>query len=150
MLVTAVLRGLTNAKARASHEWRLAWLIVIGCIPAAVVGVLFEDLIEATFRQPALIALLLIVFGLILLVADMVGKRERALEQVTLADALVIGCAQVLALMPGRLALRHHDDGRAVSRPGPRRRPRGSRSCSRRRSRWRRRSTSCASWSRSR
>ena len=101
VLATAVVRGLTNAKARASHEWRLAWLIVVGCIPAAVVGILFEDLIEATFRQPALIAVLLIAFGLVLLVADLVGKRARALEQVTLVDSLVIGCAQVLALAPG-------------------------------------------------
>jgi undecaprenyl-diphosphatase len=101
VLATAVVRGLTDEKARASHQWRLAWLIVIGCIPAGIVGVLFEDAIEATFRQPALIALLLIAFGLLLLVADRVGKRERALEQITLADALVIGCAQVLALAPG-------------------------------------------------
>ena len=101
VLATAAVRGLTDAKARASHEWRLAWLIVVGCIPAAVVGILFEDLIEATFRQPALIAVLLIAFGLVLLVADMVGKRARSLEQVTLVDSLVIGCAQVLALAPG-------------------------------------------------
>ena len=101
VLARAVMRGCVDGKARASHEWRLAWLIVIGCIPAAVVGVLFEDVIEATFRQPALIALLLIAFGLVLLVADRVGKRERALEQVTLIDALAIGCAQVLALAPG-------------------------------------------------
>jgi undecaprenyl-diphosphatase len=101
VLASAVVRGLSDAKARASHEWRLAWFIVLGCIPAAVVGVLFEDVIEATFRQPALIAVLLMAFGLLLLVADRVGKRERALEQITLADALVIGCAQVLALAPG-------------------------------------------------
>ena len=101
VLASAVVRGLADAKVRAGHEWRLAWLIVIGCIPAAIVGVLFEDVIEATFRQPALIALLLIAFGLLLLVADIVGKRERALEQITLVDALVVGCAQVLALAPG-------------------------------------------------
>lgn len=101
VLATAVIRGLVDARARASHQWRLAWLIAIGCIPAAIVGMVFEDLIEATFRQPALIAVLLIAFGLVLLVADVVGKRERSLEQVTLTDALVIGCAQVLALAPG-------------------------------------------------
>jgi undecaprenyl-diphosphatase len=100
-LARAVVRGLVDGKARASPEWRLAWQIVIGCIPAAVVGVLFEDLIEATFRQPALVAVLMIAFGLLLLVADLTGRHERALKQVTLADALVIGCAQVLALAPG-------------------------------------------------
>ena len=100
-LGTAVLTGLVNAKARASDEWRLAWLIVIGCIPAAVVGVLFEDAIEAMLRQPALIALLLMAFGLVLLMAEKVGAKSRALREVTLADALVIGFAQILALAPG-------------------------------------------------
>ena len=101
LLARAVLTGLVDAKARATREWCLAWLIAIGCVPAAIVGVLFEDLIEATLRQPALIALLLIVFGLVLLAADMLGRRARTLDQVTLTDALVIGCAQVLALAPG-------------------------------------------------
>jgi undecaprenyl-diphosphatase len=100
-LASAVARGFVDVKSRASTEWRLAWLILLGCIPAGVVGVLFEDVIEARLRQPALIAMLLIAFGLILLVADMVGKRARSLEQVTLIDALTIGFAQVLALAPG-------------------------------------------------
>jgi undecaprenyl-diphosphatase len=97
----AVLHGVVDAQARASTEWRLAWLIVLGCLPAAVVGVLFEDVIEAMLRQPALIALLLMVFGLVLLAAERVGRKSRVLHQVTLTDALVIGFAQVLALAPG-------------------------------------------------
>jgi undecaprenyl-diphosphatase len=100
-LARAVLRGLTDAKARASTEWRLAWYIVLGCLPAAIVGVLFEDAIEATFRQPILIASLLIVFGLVLLAADRMGARSRELGRITMTDAIVIGLAQVLALMPG-------------------------------------------------
>jgi undecaprenyl-diphosphatase len=100
-LVRAVLLGLAVPAARRLPEWNLAWLIVIGCVPAAVVGVLFEDVIETAFRQPALIAVLLIVFGLILLAADRLGRQNRSLSCISLADALVIGCAQVLALMPG-------------------------------------------------
>jgi undecaprenyl-diphosphatase len=101
VLATAVLAGLTDPKARQSDEWRLAWLIVVGCIPAGIVGVLFEDTIEATVRQPALIASLLIVFGLVLLAADRLGKRDRPLAEINLTDALAIGFAQVLALAPG-------------------------------------------------
>jgi undecaprenyl-diphosphatase len=97
----AVLNGLGDAKARASHEWRLAWCIVIGCVPAGVVGVLFEDAIEANTRQPALIAILLIVFGLVMLAADRLGRKDRDLGQLGLADALTIGAAQALALAPG-------------------------------------------------
>ncbi|MCC7370107.1 MAG: undecaprenyl-diphosphatase UppP [Chloroflexi bacterium] len=100
-LAQAVLSGLTSAQARASHEWRLAWLIVLGCIPAGVVGVLFEDKIEELLRSPLQIAVLLIVFGLIMLAADRLGSQQRRLNQITLADALTIGFAQVLALMPG-------------------------------------------------
>jgi len=100
-LVRAVLAGLVRPDARKSDHWRLAWLIVIGCIPAGVVGVLFEDVIESALRSPTQIAVLLIVFGLVLLAADRIGKRSRHLQQVTLTDALVIGFAQVLALAPG-------------------------------------------------
>ncbi len=100
-LAKGVIAGITNPKARESDDWRLAWLIVLGCIPAGIVGVLFEDYIEATVRQPALIALLLMVFGLLMLVADRVGRRDRSLQQITLVDAVVIGCAQILSLAPG-------------------------------------------------
>lgn len=100
-LARAVLRGLTDAKARASHEWRLAWLIVLGCLPAGIVGALLEDEIEATVRQPALIAALMMAFGLVLLASDRIGKRSRDLAQVNLMDAIVIGVAQILALAPG-------------------------------------------------
>jgi undecaprenyl-diphosphatase len=100
-LARAVIAGLTDVKARHTDNWRLAWLIVLGCIPAGVVGVLFEDFIEATVRQPSLIALFLMVFGLLMLVADRVGRRNRTLDQITLIDAVVIGCAQVLSLAPG-------------------------------------------------
>lgn len=101
VLARAVLAGLTNPEARKSDDWKLAWLIVVGCIPAGIVGVLFEDKIEATVRQPALIATLLIIFGLVLLAADRLGKRERPLAEINLVDALTIGFAQVLALAPG-------------------------------------------------
>jgi undecaprenyl-diphosphatase len=99
-LAKAVLLGVGSAEARASVEWRLAWLILLGCIPAGVIGVLFEDTIEANLRQPALIATLLIVFGLVMLAADRLGRHARDLKRTTLVDALVIGVAQILALFP--------------------------------------------------
>lgn len=101
VLVRSVLAGLFRAEARTTEQWRLAWYIVIGCIPAAVVGVLFEDVIESALRDPVQIAVLLIAFGLVLLAADRLGKRSRDLQQLALVDVLVIGCAQVLALAPG-------------------------------------------------
>lgn len=100
-LIRTVLLGLVVPAARLLPEWKLAWLILLGCLPAGIVGVLFEDMIETAFRDPARIAVLLMVFGLVLLAADRLGRKNRGLTSISLADALVIGCAQVLALMPG-------------------------------------------------
>ncbi|MFN7017112.1 MAG: undecaprenyl-diphosphatase UppP [Fimbriimonadales bacterium] len=81
---------------------RLAWGIVVGCIPAAVAGTLFEDPIEAFFRvQHALIAGLLIGIGGLMAIADRLGRKQRAIESIGLVDAFLIGIAQAFALIPG-------------------------------------------------
>ncbi len=90
-----------NAPERAV-ERRLTWGILIGCIPAAVVGALFEEPIEQFFRaQYGLISGLLIGVGLLMALVDWCGRKERALESIGLLDALLIGVAQALALIPG-------------------------------------------------
>ena len=90
-----------NAPERAA-ERRLTWGILIGCIPAAVVGALFEEPIEQFFRaQYGLISGLLIGVGLLMALVDWRGRKERALESIGLLDALLIGVAQALALIPG-------------------------------------------------
>lgn len=80
---------------------RLAWLTVIGCVPAGVMGILFEDVIETTLRSPYVIAATLAGVALLLLLAEFVGKRERDVKHLTLRDALLIGIAQACALIPG-------------------------------------------------
>lgn len=81
---------------------RLPFLIIGATIPAAVVGKLFEDRIEAVFRSnPLLIASFLVAFGLILGLADYLGRKRRALDQIKPAGALMIGLFQCLALIPG-------------------------------------------------
>lgn len=108
-LAWAVLRGLvarlrrgSSARSADDHrDERLAWLLVAATVPAAVAGAAGERYVEATLRQPALVALLLILAGLLLLVADRTGRHHRPLEGVCWADALVIGMSQVLALAPG-------------------------------------------------
>lgn len=75
--------------------------LVIATIPGALGGLLLEDLAETTFRSSALIATNLIVFGLLLWLADRVATREREMDVMRHRDALLIGLAQVLALMPG-------------------------------------------------
>jgi len=85
-----------------SREAWLGWLVIIGSLPVAVVGLLFKKQIEGTFTKNLwVIATMMIVVGLLLAVAEWVGKRERSMEQLGLGDALAVGFAQVLALIPG-------------------------------------------------
>lgn len=100
-LARAVLAGLASAEARKSSHWRLAWLLLLGSLPAGLIGLGLEDVIEQNVRQPVLIAVLLIVFGLALLAADRLSRRVRGLDDIGIADAVVIGFAQAIALVPG-------------------------------------------------
>ena len=80
---------------------RLGWLIIIGTIPIVIVGFLLQDTIRSTFRSLWLIAIVLIVFGIILGLADYLGKRTKPIEQLTFRDGILIGLAQILSLIPG-------------------------------------------------
>jgi undecaprenyl-diphosphatase len=97
----AVLAGLGSATARQDPNWRLAWLLVLGSIPAGIIGLMLESTIEALTRQPWQVAILLVIFGLVLLAADRLGSKRRGIEDVRAVDALFIGLAQALALAPG-------------------------------------------------
>jgi len=85
----------------AKSQARMGWLIVIGTVPIVVLGYLGSDIIENNLRSLWLIAITLIVFGVILGLADTYGKRERTLDQLSNRDGLLYGAAQALALMPG-------------------------------------------------
>lgn len=92
----------TDGSRRLSPEAWLGWLVIIGSIPVAVVGLLFKKQIEGTFTKNLwVIATMMIVVGLLLALAEWVGKRERSMAQLGLGDALAVGFAQVLALIPG-------------------------------------------------
>ncbi len=79
----------------------LLWLLAAGTIPGAIAGVLFEKQAEHAFRSPYLIAATAIVFGLILWLADSAGRKQKDIAHVSLADAVGIGTAQALAIIPG-------------------------------------------------
>ena len=95
--VDAIAHRSLNTPAR-----RLPFLIVAATVPAALVGKLFEHQMEEIFRSnPLLIALALIVFGIILGISDIAGRKRRALDEIKPASALTIGLMQCLALIPG-------------------------------------------------
>ena len=80
---------------------RLLVPILVACIPAAVVGYLWDEIIETGLSKWYFVAPALIVFGLVMLVAERVGKKRRGIDGMGYADYIVIGCAQALALFPG-------------------------------------------------
>jgi len=82
------------------HERRALYLIV-ATIPAGIAGLLLNDYAETAFRSPALIATTLAVMGVLLWAVDRYSVRARMLDEVTMRDAVIVGLAQVLALVPG-------------------------------------------------
>jgi undecaprenyl-diphosphatase len=98
-LVAAWFRSVRTLAVSAGDE-RLGWVVVVATIPAAVVGALGENFIVDRLGEPWQIAILLAVFGLVLLVADRRPAR-RGIETVSVKEGLAIGIAQSLALAPG-------------------------------------------------
>lgn len=95
-----VIKGLT--KGTKDKDGKILWYLVAATIPAAIVGVLFEEKIENVIRSNyVLIALALTVMGIIIYYVDKVCKQEKEIKDMSLKDAVLIGCSQVFALIPG-------------------------------------------------
>ena len=101
-LITGKASPGTNAPARLSHDAWLGWLVIIGSIPVAAVGLLFRKQIEGAFTKNLwVIATMMIVVALLLTIAEFVGRQRRRMQDLAVKDALAVGFAQVLALIPG-------------------------------------------------
>jgi undecaprenyl-diphosphatase len=101
-LIAAGWAALRERSLGGDPERRLALVLLLSVLPAALFGFLFEDWIESSFRATILaIPLLLVVGAAILWLAERLGTRDRGLDRVTYADAALIGAAQALALLPG-------------------------------------------------
>jgi undecaprenyl-diphosphatase len=96
----AWFRSIAHRGIRDTDE-RLAWCLVIGTLPGAVAGVAFERVIEERLGEPWLIAVMLAVFAILLYVVDQRAPRDRAMGDIRLTDAVLIGLAQAVALQPG-------------------------------------------------
>ena len=79
----------------------LAWAILVGTVPAGIAGLLAKHWIETHLRTPEVIAGTTFFYGILLFLADRFGRKVRTLDQVTIMDGVVVGCAQALALSPG-------------------------------------------------
>lgn len=102
-LISAFLRNLPKGSkgVLADFDSRIFVFLLIGTIPAGIFGLLFESYFEKAVRNPVLVASMLIIFALVLFVADHLGKKARGFKTIGLADSLVVGFAQTLALIPG-------------------------------------------------
>jgi undecaprenyl-diphosphatase len=100
-IARAWLASLRDPSRRRELDARLGWYIILGTVPIGIFGVLFKDQIESGARDLYLIGTALIVLGLVLLLAERVGRRDRGMEQVETRDGFAIGMAQALALVPG-------------------------------------------------
>jgi undecaprenyl-diphosphatase len=86
---------------RHTRDSRLAWQVIAATVPVGLVGLLLADRIETTFRQPLLIAGTMTIFGVLMYLCDRFGPRGRDEYDLSWPQALAIGCAQALALVPG-------------------------------------------------
>lgn len=100
-IITRWFQSLTGKVARNDADARLGWIVIIGTVPIGVLGFLFQDTIRDTFRNLWLVAIVLIVFGLLLGLADALGRRTRNEGDLTLGHGVTLGFAQALALIPG-------------------------------------------------
>ncbi len=100
-LATGWLRGLTDRGARVEPEYRLAWMVILGTLPIGVLGFVFEDRIQTAARNLWLIAATLVGFGILLGLAERVGRQKVDLERMTVRQGLALGLAQAMALIPG-------------------------------------------------
>lgn len=100
-LVRAAIVGLLHRDPWGTPKSLLAWLIVAGTIPAASLGFLFEEVFEKFFGAPVTVAALLLVTGLLLILGEKLGKQTRELGDLRWGDALLIGLAQAVAILPG-------------------------------------------------
>ena len=97
-----LLRGSARSRRQLSKDAWLGWLVIIGSIPVGIVGLLFKKQIEGTFTKNLwVIATMMIVVGVLMTIAELVGRRNHDMNQLRLTDALAVGSAQVLALIPG-------------------------------------------------
>jgi undecaprenyl-diphosphatase len=100
-ILLAVLDGLRKRRPMETPSARLGWFIVVGSLPAALVGLLLEEWFELVFGKPVAAAVLLFGTAGLLLFAERTKTVERGLDSMAWRDAVLIGVAQALAILPG-------------------------------------------------
>ena len=100
-LTATWVRGLWDRPTRATVDYRLAWYVIVGTLPIGLLGYLLKDEIRGAARNLWLVSANLIVFAVVLAAAEFWGRQKRVLGDLGRRDAVVMGCAQAMALLPG-------------------------------------------------
>ncbi|MDR3572653.1 MAG: undecaprenyl-diphosphatase UppP [Anaerolineaceae bacterium] len=109
-LIGALFLSIKERKIGSDPDRRMAWFVVIGTIPGAIVGVLAESKIDALFHQPGvpiaplaiiIMAIIIALLGSALFIADRLASHDKEEQKLTLKEVLIIGLAQALAIFPG-------------------------------------------------
>lgn len=96
-----IIGWLKTLKGEKNDYGRLAWLIVLGTIPAGLVGFFFEDKVESVLRSPFIVAFMLVLVGIVFIMIEKIGKQTGELMKLGWKKSLIIGFGQALALIPG-------------------------------------------------
>ncbi|WP_037914671.1 undecaprenyl-diphosphate phosphatase [Actinacidiphila yeochonensis] len=100
--VSAWLRGLTHKSERTNHDYKFTWWVIYATIPIVIVGLAAKPLIDGALGSLWVVAISLIVGSGVMWAAEQMARYKRTEEQVTFADAMIVGCSQILALLfPG-------------------------------------------------
>ena len=100
-IATTWIRSLYTPELRGDLNARMGWYVIIGSLPIVILGLLLQDLIRTEFRSLWIIGTTLIVFGIVLGIADRVGSTEKTAKDLTWRHAVLYGLAQAAALVPG-------------------------------------------------
>lgn len=100
-IISTWFRSLFTPQLRSNLDARMGWYVIIGSIPIAVIGFTFAHQIETSARNLWLVGVMLIVFGILLGLADRFGRKVKTFDQLNIRDGLAFGFGQALALIPG-------------------------------------------------
>lgn len=99
-ILKAWFRGLFNKEYR-DFDYKMGWMVIVGTLPIAIIGVLAKDIIRDQLRNLWITATVLVLFSFVFILAEKMGRRQRSFEELGMKDAIIMGLAQCLALIPG-------------------------------------------------
>lgn len=100
-IASAWVRSLFDPRWRGNLDARMGWFVIIGSLPIVLLGIALKDVIESDFRSLWIVGTTLIVMGVVLGIADRIGRSDRTIRQLSLNHAILYGLAQAMALVPG-------------------------------------------------